>query len=351
MRVDRYPENPLVTPEDVKPSVEGWEVVCSFNAGVTQYGDEILMLMRVAERPISRDKNRVLVPVMNCGSGSPRFEILEFIPQDDGISLDDPRVVCFRDKLYLTSISHLRLARSHNGRHFTIEETPSLYPDQPYEAYGLEDPRITRIGDTYYVVYKGVAPTGITQCLASTRDFVNWEKHGIIFCPENMDAMIFPEKVRGEYAALHRPQPKMMGAPNMWVAYSEDLKHWGDHKFLLGCCDGTWEEGRIGGGAVPFMTEHGWLEIYHAATREEHYCLGAALLDKEYPEKLLAKSPEPILAPEAEYEVRGFKNNVVFTCGALVRGDTVSIYYGASDRVMAAADLSLREILDSLEAV
>ncbi len=143
----------------------------------------------------------------------------------------------------------------------------------------------------------------------------------------------------------------MMGMPNMWVAYSDDLIHWGEHKFQLGCTSGTWEGGRIGGGAVPFMTDRGWLEIYHAATSDERYCLGAILLDKDYPEKVIAKSMKPIMEPEADYEVNGFKPNVVFTCGAIVRGDTVTIYYGASDEVIAAADMSVSEILDSLEPV
>ena len=148
-----------------------------------------------------------------------------------------------------------------------------------------------------------------------------------------MDAMILPEKVRDRYVALHRPMPKFMGFPNMWVAYSEDLIHWGGHKFLLGCTAGTWEGGRIGGGAVPFMTDRGWLEIYHAATVDDHYCLGALLLDREYPENALAKSPKPILAPQAPYEVHGFKNNVIFTCGAIAREDKLTIYYGAADCV------------------
>jgi len=351
MRIQRYPENPLITPADVKPSIDGWEVMCVFNAGVIEFGDEILLLMRVAERPRNNDPNKVLVPVMEYADGKPQMKILEFSPSDEGIYLGDPRVVCFPNKVYLTSISHLRLARSKDGRHFTVDPKPALCPDQPYEAYGLEDPRITKLGDTYYVVYKGVASTGITQCLATTKDFVNWEKHGIIFAPENMDAMIFPQKVRGKYVALHRPQPKMIGSPNMWVAYSENLIHWGEHKFLLGCAEGTWEGGRIGGGAVPFMTERGWLEIYHAATPDDRYCLGAALLDAEYPEKLLAKSPEPMMEPEAPYETSGFKPNVVFTCGAIVRGDTVSVYYGASDEVVAGADFSLKEILESLKPV
>lgn len=351
MKVERFPENPIVTPADVKPAVDGWEVMCAFNAGVIEYRDEILMLMRVAERPINTDPGRVLIPMMDFSDGSPSMKVLEFSTSDEGINVSDPRVVCFQDRVYLTSISHLRVARSSDGRHFTVEERPALWPDQTYEGYGLEDPRITQLGDTYYVVYKGVAPDGITQCLASTKDFVTWEKHGIIFAPENMDAMIFPQKVRGKYAALHRPYPRMIGMPNMWVAYSPDLIHWGEHSFMLGCAEGTWESGRVGGGAVPFMTDRGWLEIYHAATPEDHYCLGGLLLDPENPHKVLAKSPSSILSPQAPYEVEGFKPNVVFTCGAITRGDTVTIYYGAADYVMAAAEMSIREILDSLQPV
>lgn len=348
MRVTRFPENPIVTQADVKPSVDGWEVMSVFNAGAIEFRDEVLLLMRVAERPIPVGGKTVHVPMMDFGSGEGQLRIVEFNTDDPNYDFRDPRVIAHSSGLYLTSISHLRLARSKDGRKFTVEDTPSLWPDQPYEAFGLEDPRITRLGDTYWVVYKGVAPHAITQCLASTKDFVSWTKHGIIFPPENMDAMIFPEKVRGKYVALHRPQPKMMGQPNMWIAYSDDLIHWGGHKFLMGCSSGTWEGGRIGGGAVPFMTDKGWLEIYHAATPDDRYCLGGVLLDAEYPEKVIAKSPYPILEPEAPYEVSGFKANVVFSCGAIVKGDTVTIYYGASDEVMAAAEMSVSEILDSL---
>ena len=347
MNVIRYPENPLVTPADVRPSVDGWEVICAFNAGVIEAGDEVLMLMRVAERPVGRDDDEVLVPMLKSG----KLTVVQLSRRRDGIELSDPRVISLGGKVLLTSISHLRLARSRDGVHFRVDPEPALFPQTDYEAYGLEDPRITRFDDTYYVVYKGVSAEGITQCLASTKDFVNWTRHGIILCPENMDAMILPEKVRGKYAALHRPMPKFMGFPNMWVAYSDDLVHWGEHKFLMGCTEGTWEGDRIGGGAVPFLTESGWLEIYHAATDDDRYCLGALLLDRDYPEKALAKSPGPILEPEAPYEAHGFKDNVVFTCGGILRGDRLTIYYGAGDRVMAAADFSAREILASLRRI
>jgi predicted GH43/DUF377 family glycosyl hydrolase len=348
MRVHRYPENPLVRPQDVKPSLEGYEVICAFNAGVIECGDEILMLMRVAERPVNGSQDKVLIPIVDFEAGTAKQKVLSFSSTTEGINLDDPRVVCFPGQVYLTSISHLRIARSRDGHNFTIDEKPALSPDQEYESYGIEDPRITKLDDTYYVVYKGVAATGITQCLASTRDFVTWEKHGIILAPENMDGLLFPAKIRGKYALLHRPYPRFIGTPNMWVAYSDDLIHWGEHKFMLGCAAGTWEGGRIGGGAVPFMTDRGWLEIYHAATPDDHYCLGGLLLDAKYPENVLAKSCEPILAPEAPYETHGFKDNVVFTCGAIVRDDTLTVYYGAADESMCAADFSVREILDNL---
>ena len=234
MKVYRYPENPIITQRDVKPAVDGWEVMSAFNAGVTEYNGEVLLLMRVAERPMP-DGDMVLVPIMDFEEGTAHLKVLEFNAEDEGIDLTDPRVITFPGRLYLTSISHLRLARSRDGRHFTVEDKPALYPDQPYESYGLEDPRITKLDDTYYVVYKGVSPTGITQCLASTKDFINWKKHGIILAPENMDGMLFPEKIRGKYALLHRPQPKMLGTPNMWAAYSDNLIYWGEHKYMIGC--------------------------------------------------------------------------------------------------------------------
>lgn len=351
MKVTRYPENPLVKPSDVKPSLKGYEVICAFNAGVAQYNGEIIMLMRVAERPINGSNDMVLIPVVDFEEGTASHKILSFSAKTEGINLEDPRIVLFPGQVYLTSISHFRIARSKDGRNFTVDEHPAMMPDQEYESYGIEDPRITKIGDTYYIVYKGVAATGITQCIASTKDFVTFQKHGIILAPENMDGILFPDKIGGKYALLHRPYPHFIGTPNMWVAYSDNLTEWGDHKFMLGCAAGTWEGGRIGGGSVPFMTDRGWLEIYHAATVDNRYCLGAVLLDAEKPEKVLGKTCEPILQPEAIYETDGFMKNVVFTCGSIVHDDTLTIYYGAADESMCAADLSLSEVMSRLEPV
>ena len=348
MRVQRYPENPVVTPAMVPPSGPDFEVMCAFNAGVATYQGETILLLRVAERAIS-DEKIVRVPVLDCSGSRPAIRIVEFSRNDPEIDFSDSRKISGPGVFYLTSISHLRVARSKDGRRFTVDPTPALFPDRPSEVFGIEDPRVTEIDGIYYIAYKGVAPNGITSELATTRDFVTYEKQGIIFCPENLDVCIFPEQVGGRYVALHRPVPRMIGDPNMWIAYSPDMIHWGEHHFLMGVQPGKWDSGRVGGGAVPIKTDRGWLEIYHGATENDVYCLGAVLLDLDEPHKVIARSAEPILRPEAPYELQGFFPNVIFTCGATVEGDRVSVYYGAADMVMAGADLSLKEILDCLK--
>ncbi|MHB1189794.1 MAG: glycoside hydrolase family 130 protein, partial [Armatimonadota bacterium] len=265
------------------------------------------------------------------------------------VDFRDSRFVSTPDQIFLTSISHLRIARSTDGRRFTVDPEPAIDPDSPLAMFGVEDPRITEIEGTYYIAYKSVSPAGICVSLAETRDFAHFEKRGTIFCPENLDVCIFPEKVGGRYAALHRPVPNFLGGLNMWVAYSNDLLTWGDHRFLMGVQPGSWESGRIGGGAVPMRTERGWLEIYHGATPDDKYCLGAVLLDLDEPHKVLARGRAPILSPEAPYETNGFMPNVVFTCGAVADGDRLTVYYGAADMVMAGAEFSIRRLLEGLE--
>jgi predicted GH43/DUF377 family glycosyl hydrolase len=346
MKIVRYPENPLIAPKDVPPSEPGLEVICAFNAGAIRFHDETILLLRVAERATC-DADTVRVPIFN---GS-KLEIREFDRHDPKIDFRDPRVIFTPHQIFLTSISHLRIARSRDGRKFAIDPRPALFPDRASEAFGLEDPRITRIGDDFFIPYKSVSPNGICTSLAVTRDFIHFEKKGIIFCPENLDVCIFPEKIGGRYAALHRPVPHFLGGLNVWIAYSPDLISWGDHRLLMGVRPGGWESGRIGGGAVPIKTDRGWLAIYHGATMDDKYCLGAALLKTDEPHKVLARSREPILTPEAPYEREGFVPNVVFSCGAVTDGDRLSIYYGAGDAVTAGADVSISEVLDSLEIV
>ncbi|WP_299093759.1 glycoside hydrolase family 130 protein [uncultured Metabacillus sp.] len=349
MNIYRYEQNPLLTPNDVPPYHEGFEVIGAFNAGIAKFQDEVIMLLRVAERPISADPNVVKAPVYNPSTN--KLDIYEFRKDDPDYDLSDPRVIRESSKQkwsYLTSLSYLRIARSKDGRHFTVDEKPFVYPSNELETFGIEDPRITQIDDTYYIYFSAASPMGVGESMVSTKDFETIEQHGMIFAPENKDVLIFPEKINGKYYALHRPVPNSNGSPEIWIAESSNLLYWGNHKHLIGLRAGKWDDGRIGGGAVPFKTDKGWLELYHGASMDHRYCMGAVLLDLNDPTKVIARSEHPLVEPEAPYEKEGFFGDVVFSCGVLVEGDVVKMYYGVADTSMACAELSLQEILDSL---
>ncbi|HID08551.1 MAG TPA: glycosidase [Armatimonadetes bacterium] len=342
-------ENPLITPEDIQPSTEGMEIIGTFNPGAIRFGDETLLLIRVAERPIQDDPNYIAVPMLDVSADTPHIKVLRFHRNDPDLDASDPRCISYRGKPYLTSISHLRVARSSDGIHFTVENQPALKPTEPWEAYGVEDPRITCIDGTYYITYTAVSEYGIATALASTHDFWQFEKHGLIFYPENRDVTIFPERIGGKYCCLHRPMPKYIGKLNMWVAYANDLLHWGEFKLLMSPRENSWDSERVGGGTVPIKTECGWLAIYHGANPMQGYCLGAVLLDIEHPERLLRRSVKPLLSPEAIYERIGFYERVVFSCGAVCDDmGNLWLYYGAADRVVSGARVKMSELLDAL---
>ncbi|WP_406686106.1 glycoside hydrolase family 130 protein [Rossellomorea vietnamensis] len=349
MNVYRYEENPLITPLDVKAFHEGFEVIGAFNAGVTTYDGETILLLRVAERPLSENDSIVKAPILNEQTGE--LDILELDINDPAYDFSDPRVIRYSGSskfAYLTSLSYFRIARSTDGRTFSIDERPFIYPSTKLETFGIEDPRITKIEETYYIYYSAVSPVGVGESMVSTKDFQEVTYHGMIFAPENKDVLIFPEKINGKYYALHRPVPNSNGNPEVWIAESDNLLYWGNHKHLIGLRDGMWDNGRIGGGAVPIKTDKGWLELYHGASDDHRYCMGGVLLDLNDPSKVIARSETQLVEPEADYEVNGFFGNVVFSCGVLVEGDVVKMYYGVADTSMACAELSLMEILDSL---
>ena len=185
--------------------------------------------------------------------------------------------------------------------------------------------------------------------LAVTDDFKQYTKLGNVFHPDNKDVTIFPEKINGLYYALHRPSISHFATPDMWIAQSPDLLHWGNHKHLAGVRSNMWDSTRIGASAVPFRVDDGWLEIYHGADHNNHYYLGAMLLDYESPWVVKKRSITPILKPEMDYEVNGFFGNVVFACGAIVKNEEVHIYYGVADTSMAGVIISLDEIYASFE--
>lgn len=386
----RLAENPLITPKDVRPSLPELEVVSVFNAAVAKVGDEVILLLRVAECPRRdvdppkgartldlrgshpvlkklrrgyRKEDLVGVSILDTATDPPRVAVA-YLPMDlPGLDLHDRRSIRYRDPRgqrqnmdggytdYLAQISHLRVARSRDGIHFTVDDRPAIAPGLEIEEYGVEDPRATLIDGVWYITYVSVSRWGITTSLASTTDFRSFERRGVIFLPDHKDVVLFPERVRGKFAALTRPMPHTFSRiVGIWIAFSDDLLAWGQHQAVCLPRPEHWDELRTGASAVPFRVAEGWLELYHGVDHDTHYAMGALLLDADDPRLVLARSPRPILAPEEAYEVRGLFNDTIFSCGHLDLGDgRIRMYYGAADSVVAAADFEIRKIVASLE--
>jgi predicted GH43/DUF377 family glycosyl hydrolase len=255
--------------------------------------------------------------------------------------------------------SHLCAARSANGvDDWQIDRKPTLLPDpehMPEELWGIEDPRITYVGELkkYAVVYTAYSRVGPGVALALTEDFHDFEHYGMIMPPEDKDAALLPCRIGGKWVLIHRP----VSAPgaHMWMSYSPDLRHWGSHRLMLEARHGGWwDANKIGLSPPPIETPQGWLVIYHGVRQTASgslYRLGLALFDLDNPERCLIRGDEWVFGPEEPYEQRGDVDNVVFPCGTTVApdGDTLHMYYGAADSSIALATGSIRAILDRLE--
>jgi len=352
--ITRCESNPIISPHMIRPSIPGWEVIGAFNAGVVRHGEEIIMLIRVAERPVQDDPDAVHCPVCHidgqvAGDDQP-YTVITLSRNDPDYDLSDSRVVRDRkgNTVYLTSISHLRLARSRDGIQFEIDERPTIMPQGPLESWGIEDPRITALDGEYLITYSAVSDKGVGVGLIRTTDFQLFKREAMILPPTNKDAVIFPERIGGKYLMLHRPVPSGIGSPDIWLAESDDLKYWGNHRFVMGVRHGSWESTRIGAGCVPIRTEEGWLILYHGADEQHRYAMNAALLDLNDPARVIARLREPFMIPEADYEKEGFFSDVVFACGAVVDGDHVHMYYGAADEHLGRVTFQLSQLMNVL---
>ena len=345
----RFPENPILSPKDLKPSTDGLEISCLLNPGAFRFEDKTWLLIRVAERPRQKE-GKVSFPILGQDG---EIRIIELDADDPDILSQDPRMVTYKGQDYLTTLSHLRLLSSADGVHF---EEPDGYPLLTglgsQESFGIEDCRVSKIGDLYRLTYTAVSPNGVGVGLRTTRDWRHFQSHGMILPPHNKDCAIFEETIGGRFMMLHRPSSLFVGGNYIWLASSPDGLHWGDHRCLLRTRPGHWDSARVGAGAAPIKTDHAWLEIYHGADEEDRYCLGACLLDLEDPSKVLARTDEPLMRPLEPYELTGFFGHVVFTNGHVVEpdGDTITVYYGAADEFVCAATFSLRHILSLLKS-
>jgi predicted GH43/DUF377 family glycosyl hydrolase len=301
---NRHPDNPILTIRD-------WPYPAHsvFNAGACQVGDETVLLVRVEDR---------------------------------------------------RGHSHLTVARSNDGvSNWQIDAKPSFAPDPenyPEEAWGVEDPRLTWVEERqeWIIAYTAYSPSGPLVSLARTKDFVTFTRLGPVMPPEDKDAAVFPRRFGNRYAMIHRPVSGGSSGAHIWLSFSPDLTHWGDHHVLLHARRGAWwDANKIGLSPPPLETPEGWLLLYHGVRHTPGGCLyrlGLALLDLEDPRQVLRRSDEWFFAPEESYERQGDVNGVVFPCGWVLdkaSGD-IRMYYGGADTCLALATAQLSDVLSYL---
>lgn len=269
------------------------------------------------------------------------------------VKVKDKYIMLFRSHLD-NGRSIIGLAESVDGYAFTVRDQPFITPAQAgvfreYEAFGVEDPRISCIDDVYYITYSAYSKHGVRIGLAKTSDFSSIERISLITEADYRNVVLFPEIINGRYVRLDRPH-SAISPWAIWISYSKDLIYWGESELIMMPAPYHWDEMKIGPGATPIKTDHGWLSIYHGVFPTMDgaiYRLGVALHDLKNPAKVIGVGDSWILQPEDPWEVTGYVHNVVFTCGAIAETDgSVKIYWGGADSVMCVGTARIDDLVD-----
>lgn len=332
MKFQKYSQNPILAPNPE----HAWESLVNTNPGAwyDEESGEILLLYRAAGDDF---EHRINVGMAKSTDGfhftrvsqEPLFET--FLGNWDGGSIEDPRIVKFGDYYYIT--------------YATVPYYPGRYWEPQYAQRLLPD-----VGeDAPFILRKNQTRTG----LAITKDFKTIFRPGYLMDPtvDDRDVIIFPEKVNGKFVTLHRPMSWVGEAygtqnPAIWISFSDDLL---EHKTLrlLAKSEFDWEE-KIGGSAPPIKTEHGWLTLYHAVGKDHKYRVGCMLLDLQDPSIVTHRLPEPVMEPEYDYEEKGIYKGICFPCGNIVKDGTLFVYYGGADQYVGVATCPMDQLLTEL---
>ncbi|AZR73256.1 glycosidase [Anoxybacter fermentans] len=303
IKLTRLTNEPILRP--VKEHI--WEKEAVFNAAVLYENGLFHLFYRASDQPFYLDSEKPL-----------------------------------QEKKFTSSIGY---AVSKDGIHFNRLTEPVYTGEGEQEDWGVEDPRITRLGDTYYMLYTGFGGRDWNDfriCMATSKNLIDWKRKGVVLDEPNKDAALFPEKIGGKYVLLHRR------LPDIWVGFSENLKEWENHQIIMSPIPESWESKKIGIAGPPIKIDEGWLLIYHGVDDNNVYRLGLAILDLNDPTKVLYRQAEPILEPELDWEINGLVPNVVFSCGAVDLGDKIYVYYGGADTVIGVASLDKNDLKKEL---
>ena len=263
------------------------------------------------------------------------------------------------------SETNMGLATSADGIHWQVAPQPifSMADEDVTRAY---DPRLVVMDDgTLYLCFAVDTRHGVRAGIARTDDFEHFEIISLSL-PENRNIVLFPQKINGNYVRLDRPFPIYSRGGqerfDIWISESPDLVYWGKSRLLLAVEDVPFANTKLGPAAPPIRTEAGWLALFHAVDTDpargkngweekwqKRYTVGAMLLDLQEPWKIRGYTRQPLMVPEAPYEIDGgFRNNVIFPCGTVLE-DTgeVKIYYGAADTVTCLATTQLDDLIEA----
>ncbi|UII20689.1 hypothetical protein [Fulvivirga ligni] len=316
-----------------------WEDLVVCNPGVWYENGTFYMLYRAA----GDDENHYIRFGLATSEDGVNFQRVSdepvFGPSVDGPDqggVEDPRIIKFGDEFYIT----YAYRPYPPGRYWTFAHDVVNLPDAGPEAPA---------------VYKNnIANSG----LALSKDLKNFRRLGRITTAnlDDRDVILFPEKINGKFAMLHRPKEWIgegydCDQPSIWIRFSDDMMVWKEPSTLLfKGRKGSWEE-KIGGSTPPLRTKDGWLIIYHGVENggQGYYRVGAALLDLEDPTKVTHRLTDWIMEPEHDYEIEGFYKGCVFPTGNMIIDNTLYVYYGAADKYIGLATYDVNELLDALK--
>jgi beta-1,2-mannosidase len=279
-------------------------------------------------------------------------------PQDDGweaagtfnpaVVMHDGKIVMFYRAQDKQGTSRLGYAESSDGVHFTRRPQPILSPEADYEKDGgVEDPRLVKLGDTYYLTYTGYNTKDAQLCLAASKDLLHWEREGVILPAYKgnwnvgwtKSGAIVPEKIDGKYW-MYFLGTSSDKTDQMGLAYSTDLVHWTEatKEPVLASRPGQFDSRVVEPGPPPLLTPNGIVLLYNGANDKLVYRTAVAIFDRKDPSRVLYRSDQPIFVPEKEWEKIGQVPNVVFVEGMVRQGDRYIFYYGAADKYIGAAE-------------
>jgi beta-1,4-mannooligosaccharide/beta-1,4-mannosyl-N-acetylglucosamine phosphorylase len=245
---------------------------------------------------------------------------------------------------------------SKDGINWDINEKPIKFicdNDEIGKFVYAYDPRVTKIGDVYYVTWCN-GYHGPTIGVGYTKDFKKFYQLENAFLPYNRNGVMFPKKINRNFAMLSRPSDTGHTAfGDIFYSESPDLTYWGKHRHVMGTINDGWQSTKVGAGPVPIETKHGWILIYHGVLTSCNgfvYSMGAALLDLKQPWTVLKRTKNFILAPWELYECVGDVPNVVFPCAALHDDKgRIAVYYGCADTCTGLAFTTVDELMGAME--